>query len=1064
MSNSNFAHRLRKAGVAVGLSALSLAALASTSAAAAPSAAWRVVQTTTPTNLVPGSAAEPGLGVEARGGVPKYKIAITNIGGTPVTPNATIIDTLPSGITVAPGDEPAMEVLNPSTGIPEQLPCASVAQTVTCEVTVPTVPNVTTMLYVPIAVGAEAPGEVTNTVQVSSPETRPVTSELTSRVTNDPPPFDFVSGPDGLDAGAFDSAGEPPAAGAHPFSLLVQADLPTVVPSVAFPGILTPMQPLRALEFTLPPGLVFNPNATAVRCTRVQFEGEFRVPAQECPPESQVGYVTLNLIGLEQLSATLFNLTPEPNAPAELGFGFLNTQVRLRGGLDGSFRLTAGSSELLTKYKIVGALAQLWGNPSDPQHDPLRSGQGCAVHVGCAVERLAKPLLTMPSACSSSLPFSATAASWLGPVASGERVFTNAVGEPEAVEGCERLGFEPTVAIQPESTATETPTGLSVDIKVPQNENAYGLASATLKKAVVQLPPGMRINPPASNGLSACSVDQIGVGNNLPANCPASSKVGAAEIITPLLTKPLQGNIYLAEQDNNPFGTLLALYLVVEGEGIVIKLPGRIDADGQTGQLTATFDNNPQQPFNELKAQFFGGNGAPRASLVTPASCGTYAIHTELTSWASPVPVSSSNPFTIDQGCGNGGFNPNLSAGTTNPSAGRYSPFTLRVTRNDGEQNLARVAATLPEGLLAKLAGVPLCGDTEAATGNCPSQTQIGTTTTGVGAGTQPLFIPQPGKAPTAVYLAGPYHGAPYSMVVKVPAQAGPFDLGTIAVRVALDIDPFTAKVTATSDPLPQILEGIPVEYRDVRVNVDRPEFILNPTSCEPMKIESTLTSATGVAVTPSQRFQVAGCESLGFKPSLKLTLKGSTKRTGHPSLKAVVTYPKQGAYANIARAQVGLPPSEFLDQGNLNQVCKQADLRAGTCPASTIYGHAKAWSPLLDRPLEGPVYLGVGFGYKLPALVADLNGQVRILLKGKVDTTKQKGLRNTFEAVPDAPVSRFVLEMKGGKRYGLLENSENTCRKPQHASALFSAQNGKSLQLQPKIANNCKGSKKKTK
>jgi hypothetical protein len=293
--------------------------------------------------------------------------------------------------------------------------------------------------------------------------------------------------------------------------------------------------------------------------------------------------------------------------------------------------------------------------------------------------------------------------------------------------------------------------------------------------------------------------------------------------------------------------------------------------------------------------------------------------------------------------------------------------------------------------------------------------------------------------------------------VVKVPAQAGPFDLGTIAVRVALEVDPFTAKVTAKSDALPQILEGIPVAYRDVRVEVNRPEFIINPTNCEPLAVIAHLTSAEGKTSDPSSRFQVSGCERLKFKPRVALDLKGSTKRTGHPALKATVTYPSSGSYSNIARAQVGLPHSEFLDQGNLNKVCTQPQLRAGACPASSVYGHARAWSPLLEKPLEGPVYLGVGFGYKLPALVADLNGQVRILLKGKVDTTKQKGIRTTFEAVPDAPVSKFVLQMKGGRKYGLLENSERICAKAQKASAYFAAQNGITLHSRPLIGNDCK-------
>ena len=262
-------------------------------------------------------------------------------------------------------------------------------------------------------------------------------------------------------------------------------------------------------------------------------------------------------------------------------------------------------------------------------------------------------------------------------------------------------------------------------------------------------------------------------------------------------------------------------------------------------------------------------------------------------------------------------------------------------------------------------------------------------------------------------------------MAIVTPAVAGPFDLGDVVTRVALNVEPFSARIHAISDPLPTILQGIPLDVRSITLNLSRPGFTLNPTSCEPMALTGTATSTTGADASLSSRFQVGNCGSLRFKPKLKLSLKGPTKRAGHPALKAVVTYPSKGAYANIARAQVGLPHSEFLDQNNLNLVCTQALLLAGNCPAKSIYGHAKAWTPLLDKPLEGPVYLGVGFGYKLPALVADLNGQVRILLKGKVDTTKHHGTRNTFEAVPDATAGLEIRpEMKGGKKYGLLENS----------------------------------------
>ena len=274
--------------------------------------------------------------------------------------------------------------------------------------------------------------------------------------------------------------------------------------------------------------------------------------------------------------------------------------------------------------------------------------------------------------------------------------------------------------------------------------------------------------------------------------------------------------------------------------------------------------------------------------------------------------------------------------------------------------------------------------------------------------------------------------------MVVTPAVAGPFDLGNVVIRAPAFINLETAQITVKSDPVPTMLRGLPLKLRSVVINVDRKGFILNPTNCEPMKFGASLHSSDGATATPSNRFQVGGCNKLKFKPNLKLSLKGATKRSGHPALKAVVTYPKNGAYSNIARAQVGLPHSEFLDQGNLDKVCTQPQLKSATCPKRSVYGHAKAWTPLLDKPLEGPVYIGVGYGHKLPDLVADLNGQVRILLHGKVDTTKHEGIRNTFEVVPDAPVTRFVLEMKGGKKYGLLENSENICRKTQRASAIL--------------------------
>jgi hypothetical protein len=410
-----------------------------------------------------------------------------------------------------------------------------------------------------------------------------------------------------------------------------------------------------------------------------------------------------------------------------------------------------------------------------------------------------------------------------------------------------------------------------------------------------------------------------------------------------------------------------------------------------------------------------------------------------------------------------GAFNPSLNAGSTDLNAGAYTDLITDITRQDGEQNVQSLDVTLPKGVSARFAGVGVCSDAQATTGNCPASSQVGTATVASGPGITPLYIPQPGKEPTAVYLAAPYKGAPYSLLVKVPAQAGPFDLGNVLTRAAIYVDPETAQGTVRSDPLPQYLQGIPIAYRKIHVQVDRPGFALNPTSCEAKTISAHLTSAEGKSADPSNSFQVGECGQLAFGPKLALSLKGDTQRGGLPSLKAILTYPK-GAQANIARAQVTLPHSEFLEQGHIETVCTRVQFQANSCPKRSIYGKAKAWTPLLDKPLEGPVYLRSS-DHELPDLVADLNGQIHVVLDGRIDTGKNGGIRNTFEAVPDAPVSRFVLEMQGAKK-GLLVNSEDLCSAPasrRKANVSFSGQNGRVAQYRALVGNSCgKGRKGK--
>ena len=569
-------------------------------------------------------------------------------------------------------------------------------------------------------------------------------------------------------------------------------------------------------------------------------------------------------------------------------------------------------------------------------------------------------------------------------------------------------------------------------------------------------------------------------------------------MITPLLGEhdeagaltgphPLKGSVYVARPFENPFDSLLAIYLAVNDpqSGTVLKLAGQVKPDPATGRLETVFPNNPQLPFEDFHLEFFKGAGA---ALRTPSTCGTYETSADLTPWSTPEGADAirSDSFEITQSPGGGACptaesqlpnSPSFSAGTITPKAGAYSPFVLHLARQDGSQELKGIDTTLPEGLIGKLAGVGECSDAqiaqaiarskpdegaaEKASPSCPLSSEVGTVNVGAGAGPDPYYVQ--GHA----YLAGPYKGAPLSLAIVTPAVAGPYDLGDVVVRTALYVNPETAQIHAVSDEIPHILAGIPLDVRSIALNLDRNRFTLNPTSCEKKSVLGSATSLLGQSAALSDPFQVGECGKLGFKPNLAISLKGVTHRAGHPALKATLTYPKKGVYANIARAQVTLPHSEFLDQAHIGTVCTQKEFALGDvpgekCPPSSIYGYARAISPLLEKPVEGPVYLRTP-GHKLPDLVAALNGQIDVALDGKIDTGKGGGIRNTFEVVPDAPVSKFTLSMKGGSK-GLLENSENICGKPQHALAHFVAQNGKVDNYSPLIANSCKAKAKRHK
>jgi hypothetical protein len=783
--------------------------------------------------------------------------------------------------------------------------------------------------------------------------------------------------------------------------------------------------------------------------------------------------------------------------PAEFGAQILNLPffIDFEVRPDQNYKIVATLRNLTQVKRLTAATTVIWGNPADPAHNPVRGSclnelveilpltlPDCQPQVG--VED--KPFLRLPTSCASPLDIGFSFDNWTHP---GE--FLSETSNALPPSGCDQVEFEPSFEARPTTEVADAPSGLHADLHIPQNEEPEGLGAADLRKTVVTLPKGLVVNPSSANGLAACSPAQIGLTSPAgvspgtftaaAAQCPAAARIGEVKVDTPLIDHPLPGSVYVAAPHDNPFGSLLAIYVAVHDpqSGVVVKLAGKVEPDLQTGQLTATFDETPQTPFEDFELDFFGG---PLGALRTPAVCGKYSTTSVMAPWSAPEsgpPATSSNSYPIAKAPGAGpcpaseGAEPNapaFDAGTAAPLAGAYSPLVIHLRREDGSQEFSALTLATPPGLIGRLAGIPSCpeaaltvaagrsGRDELAHPSCPAASEVGTVNVGAGAGPSPYYTG--GR----VYLAGPYKGAPLSLAIVTPAVAGPFDLGTVVVRTALFVDPETARITAKSDPIPHVLQGIQLDVRAVTVKLDRPNFILNPTSCDPLSFGGQIASVLGQVAPLSERFQVGECGRLRFAPKLSLQLSGATKRSGHPALRSVVTYPK-GAYANIAKASVALPHSEFLAQNHIRTICTRVQFAAHACPAGSIYGHARATSPLVDYVVEGPVYLRSS-SHPLPDLVLALRGPdsqpIEVDAVARIDSI-HGGIRATFDSIPDLPVSKFVLSMQGGSK-GLLENSRNICAGTNRAVAKFDAQNGKAADETPVVKAQCgkKGSGKK--
>jgi hypothetical protein len=862
-------------------------------------------------------------------------------------------------------------------------------------------------------------------------------------------------------------------AGAHPdFALDVALPIDANKPydGKSLPG---PTEALRTVDVDLPVGMVGNPAAFAT-CAPAQLANNGN-GVVDCPVESQVGYVRVTANSLQGSVTTflvgLYNMSHGPDVAAKFGFKVVAATSTITARVrPGDYGISSASLSVSQALGIHAVHVELWGVPADPSHDPFRQMRGQATilypwPVPSAASRV--PFFTNPTSCTDApVTFAVRGDSWENPgVLDSRTASADPDGTPFVFDGCHRLPFDPSIDVQPMSRVADSPSGLEVDLAVPQSEDPDGLGTAHVRRVVTTLPEGMSVSPSSAAGLGACALSEIKLGSHDVPTCPDSSKIGSVVVDTPLLEDPLEGDVILAAQDDNPFHSLLALYIAVKGPGFYLKLPGRVDPDPVTGQLTTTFDNTPQLPFSRMRLKFDGGPGAP---LANPTACGTYETQTDITSWATDDVVSLSSPMVIDEGCGARLFSPSFSAGSTLPFAGESSPFMFALTRGDRSQFLSRVDSEMPEGLLARIKDATQCPEPAATDGTCALGTEIGSTSVLSGPGDAPLALK--GR----VYLTGPYKGAPFGLSIVVPTkgQAGPFDLGDVVVRAAIEVDPDDASVSVKSDPFPTIIEGFPLRLRQAVINIDRPGFMVNPTSCAQKQIKATIYSTEGATAERTSPFRVGDCAGLAFTPKLGLRLTGKRQMRsgGHPALRALLI--QRTGQSNIAKARVTLPRNVVLDSKNAYDpklVCDYDKSLKADCPASTIVGKASLKTPILDKPLAGAVHLvqGIRFGPSgnrirtLPTLLVKLRGEVAINLRSKTSVDSKSRLVSTFPNVPDAPAKRFALQINGGRK-GILTVTENRrgrinlCNSRQTALVKTDGQNGKNADYPTRVKTPC--------
>ncbi len=1075
-----------------------------------------------PTIEVEGLIGKAAGKVISPGGSGRLLVTLTNLGDAPLDATEVpvrIEDELPegaiaSGAQAIAGSKGGSGPVDCEVKAPDEVLC-------TFEGTLPSYESIEVEVFTSLQGSPPVQG-APGTISVSGGNAPAASGPQNITVSPDPVPY----GVERFSAQAEEEGGGiARQAGGHPFQFTTTIQLNSgawTTDANHNPIVEQPALP-RNLRFPLPSGQVGN--ATVMpECSMEDFlshiTGKAAFFVDKCPDQTAIGAaaVTFNVpgtVGYWREAVPVFNLPPAFGEPARFGIMPGGDPVVIDTALDpDSHKIIASVRNTTQVAQLFSSTLSFWGYPSDPRHDSAR-GWACTFHeendFGPCTRPPALPetaFLRMPVNCNTPLDFGVDTEPWNVPVGS---TIAHASFPGDPLRGCQKVPFDPQVEAAPTSKLAENPSGLTFNLNMPNSGLLNPEATAAEgqpKKVEVTLPKGVTINPSQGDGLVGCSPAQYAAEkfNSRPGEgCPEASKVGTVSVISPLLKEEATGALYIASPHDNPFNSLLGLYLIarIPQRGILVKLAGKVDPDPSTGQLTTTFDDLPQLPFTTFKLHFREGGRAP---LATPPTCGTYTAEARFVPWSAQDPdnpsasevVTRTATFKIERGVDGGAcpsgdtppFHPELQAGTLNNAAGRFSDFNLRLSRKDGEQEFTHFSIKLPPGITGKLAGVPYCpesgiaqarartgahgGQEEIDNPSCPAASQIGRTLVGAGVGSLLTYVP--GK----IYLAGPYNGAPLSMVAITSGVVGPFDVGTVVIRQAFRIDPETAEVfidAGKSDPIPHIIQGIPVHARDIRAYVDKPEFTLNPTSCERTSTASTvlgsgLDFASDVddnPITVTSPFQAADCAALSFDPKLKLQLLGGTKRGSHPRFKATLHMHGFGEAA-IKRAQVTLPHSEFLENAHIKTICTRVQFKAGAgngtqCPAGSVYGYAKASTPILSEPLTGPVFLRSS-EHQLPDLVAALHSPTGIDfdLVGRIDSVKGGGIRNTFEAAPDAPVSTFTLTMQGGKK-GLLVNSTDLCKGTHRAEVSFDGHNGKQKDFRPELKAKCAGgSKKKSK